>query len=291
MFEWLYLVLISSVFMGVSTIIEKYTLKDEHASVYSSSFALITFILSLIFLPFANFHIPIIDIIYIYINALLSTITYLLTARVFKHGNLSISAPVLSSLPMAFIVIISLIALNEKLTLLQYAALAIIIVSSYFIVFKSGKKGIPSFDNKKYAYMLIIISFIMGISTVLMKYIFIEKVNVFTFLILAEFFISMNYLIYMSIRYGGIKEVYGNVKNYKKKIGTISVLTIIYRVTYYFSASLMLISIVAPIRNSIYVIITALFGGIIFKEQGLKRKMFIIVIMLIAVYYISISVG
>ncbi|ASI13744.1 DME family DMT superfamily transporter [Candidatus Mancarchaeum acidiphilum] len=289
MYEWLYLVLLSSTFMGISTIIEKYALKEQHASAYSASFSILTFFISLVFLPFAKFNIGIVTVLYIYVNSLLSTAGYLLSARIYKHGNLSISAPVMSSLPMVFIIIISFFALGEKLSLFQYLALAVIIACSYLIIFKDGGK--QAFDGRKYIYLLVVVSLIIALGSVLMKYLFMSNLNEFTYIILMELFISLNYMVYMTKKYGGVKEVYSNLTHNFSKIGTISLFTVAYRITYYFSASLMLISVVAPFRNSIYVIITTLAGGIIFKESGLWRRLILVAIMLVAVYYISISVG
>ena len=41
MISWYYLVIISSIIMGVSTIVEKYALKNEHATSFSASFSIV----------------------------------------------------------------------------------------------------------------------------------------------------------------------------------------------------------------------------------------------------------
>ena len=54
MIEWYYLVLVSATLMGFSSVLEKYMLKQEHASAYSASFSIMTAVMALVFLPFAE---------------------------------------------------------------------------------------------------------------------------------------------------------------------------------------------------------------------------------------------
>lgn len=274
--------------MGASSIIEKYALKDEHASAYSSGFAIVTALLALIFLPFANFSIKLFEIPLLYIISLISTATYLFTARIFKHGNISVASPIFSSLPVLFIVIMSAMTLNEYLKPIQYLIIAIMVITTYFLMTFGNKNGSKAFEKTKYIYLIVLTSFLGAVGAIILKYLLNLGMNIFTILIFIELFMAINFTAYMKLKYGGPKEVISNLKKYKKSIVAISSLTTLYRLTYYAAASLIFISLVSPIRNSIYIVITTVAGGVIFNEKGIKKKLILSSILIICAYYLSV---
>ena len=286
MISWYYLVIISSIIMGVSTIVEKYALKNEHATSFSASFSIVIAIFSLVFLPFAKFNINIYELLIIYVMSVLSALSYLFNARIYKHGNISVSTPVLSSLPQLFIVLLAFIFLGEKLTILQYLAIAVLLVATYFLIAPKSAKKYKQFDSKKYVYLLVLNTLIMAAGAILMKYILNLGVNLYTMFILLEVFIAINMAVMISIRYDGVKEEFSNLIKNRKIIFSIAILSLLYRIFYYASLQLAYVSLASPLRNSISVIITIVIGGIVFQERNLKRKLAITAIMLLMVYFI-----
>ena len=284
MLAWYYFVLISSVLMGVSTIIEKNTLKNEHAAAYSAAFTIIILPLSLIFLPFANFHITLYEVAVIYIVSLISTSTYILSARAYRHGDISITSPLLSSVPVMFTVLFAFLFIGERLSVIQYASIVVLIVSSYFMVFDTGKDVRGGYNKGKYTAIILFDSMLMASGTVIMKYLFDLNVNIFTYLILVEYFIAFNMVLLMLFRYDGLREIASNIKRYKAPILAIAVLTTLYRVTYYLAAAPAAIGLVYTLRNSVYVLITVAIGGILFSEKKLASKTLLSAIIIIAAY-------
>lgn len=284
MIPWYYFVLMSSILMGASTILEKKVLNTAHATAYSAAFTIIILPFSLLFLPFANFKISAYQLLLIYLVSLISTITYVLSARAYRHGNISVASPLFSSLPPMFTVIFAFLFINEHLSGLQYIAIAVLIVASYFMMFDTGKNIQDGYHRGKFATILILDSILMAAGTVLMKYIFNIEVNIFAYMIIAEYFIALNLVIYMVFRYGGLKEIVSNIKQYKIPIITIAILTTLYRVTYYLAALPVSISIVYPLRNSVYIVITVIIGGIIFGERKLALKAILSAVILVAAY-------
>ncbi|MCL4388030.1 DMT family transporter [Candidatus Marsarchaeota archaeon] len=283
---WYYLVIISSIIMGASTIIEKYALKNEHATSFSASFSIVIAAFSLIFLPFAKFNINVYGLLIIYLMSLLSTFSYLFNARIYKHGNISVSTPVLSSLPQFFVVLLAFVFLDEKLTILQYFAIAILLIATYFLIAPKSIKRYKQFDSKKYVYLLILNTLLMAIGGILMKYILNTGVNLYAMFILLEVFIAINMTVMISIRYNGIKEEFSNLVKNRKIIFSIAILSLLYRIFYYASLQFAYVSLASPLRNSISVIITIVIGGLVFHEHNLKRKLAITAIMLLMVYLI-----
>ena len=73
--------------MGVATLAEKYALKIEHATAFSSALTPIVAVLSLVFLPLATFDISAEQLIILILLSILNSYVFLLSARVFKHGE------------------------------------------------------------------------------------------------------------------------------------------------------------------------------------------------------------
>jgi len=284
MIAWYYFVLASSVLMGISTILEKKTLKNEHAAAYSAAFTVIILPLSLLFLPLAKFNITLFELAVIYIISLLSTITYVLTAKVFRHGNISVASPLFSSLPVMFTVVFAFLFLSEHLQLAQYVSIAVLIVASYFMVFNTGSNVEAGYGKGKYATILLLDTIIMAVGAILMKYLFLLQVNVFAYLIIGEYFMALNLFVFMSFKYGGAREIAENIKKYKIPILTIAVLTILYRVTNYIAVYSAEISLTSPLRNSVNVLITVMIGGLIFGEKKLKVKLLLSAVIIAAAY-------
>lgn len=288
MLAWYYFILISSTLMGVSTIIEKRTLKKEHAAAYSAALTILILPFSLIFLPFANFNISMYEIAVIYAISVVSTTTYVLSARAYRHGNISITSPLLSSLPVLFTVIFAFLLINESLSILQYASIAVLIVASYFLIFDTGKGTDGKYKGGKYAAIMLSNTMLMALGTIFMKYLFNIGLNIFTYLIVVEYFIAFNLIVLMVFRYGGLNEIKLNIKQYKAPIIAIAVLTTLYRVSYYIAVLPTAVSLAYPLRNSVYLLITVVLGGVLFGEKRLALKLSISAI-IIAASYVLIS--
>ncbi|MGC8585971.1 MAG: EamA family transporter [Candidatus Micrarchaeia archaeon] len=277
MIAWYYLALLSSLFMGFSTLIEKRALKTEHPTAYSASFTTLIAIASLVFIPFANFHISIRNIAILYVLSVISTSTYLLTAKVYKHSSVSVATPILSSMPMLFVAILALAFLGERLTVVQYTSISVLIVSTYLILKRHDE------PPRKYITMLFLITFLSGIGFTVAKYM-LGSINAFTFLIVSEIFIAINMIAYISIKFGGVREVISNTKEHIVPIASLVVLAILYRLTFYFSLYTAAVSLAMPLRNTINVLIIVIGGGILFKEDGILKKVILGIVMVLCAY-------
>ncbi|MDE1850242.1 MAG: EamA family transporter [Candidatus Micrarchaeota archaeon] len=288
MIEWYYLVFISSVLMAAATILEKKTLKAEHATQYSAAFSWIIAIASLVFLPLVDLgQISPLQWILLLVGSMLASASYLISARVFKHGSLSVATPVSSSLPLFFIVIFAYTYLGERLSLMQYAALAGLILATYFLLF-NGKnlKGKKDFDSSKYKYFLVVNAVLAAVGTIIGRYQLLN-INIFSFMVIMQLLMAVEFAIFITIKYNGVREIVQTARTYKFVLLAIVLLTIAYRLTYYDVLTLpaVSVSIASNVRNSLFVIITVFFAGSMFKEQGIKRKM-LLGLLMVALSYI-----
>ena len=287
MIEWYYLVLISAALMGFSSVLEKYMLKDEHASAYSASFSIITALMALVFVPFADFNISLYAVALVFLISVVSTVSYILTARVYKHGNISVSSPILSSLPQLLIVVFAFMFLSERLSFVQYMSIAVMIIAAYLLLFKANSRKRAAFDKKKYVYELIVVIALMAIGGVLLKYL-LFYITPYTYIVLVEAFMALDMTVYMQLRYGGVKEIAHNMRIYRKPLLAIAVITMTYRITYYVAVSTTYVSLASPLRNTLSVVVTVLLGGMLFKEGNIARKLALAAVMLAAVYFLIV---
>lgn len=285
MLQWYYLALISSVLMGLATILEKRTLKAEHASAYSASLALLTAAVGLVFLPFFGFSMSLQSWIFTYIISFLLTIAYLLTARTFKHGTLSATSPLNAVLPILFTVVFAFILLGEQLSIIQYIGIGITIIATYMILFEKSRK--EDFGSNKYIYFIILSAVLTGLAGILFKYVLFST-NALLFVVVLQIFMAINMVFYMNFRYGGIKETLSNANIYKKELAAIVLLTVGYRMTYYVAVAMAPVSIVTPLRSTILVIMTVFSGSIMFKESRMRNKILLAVLILLGAYLMII---
>lgn len=288
--QWYYLVLISSVLMGLSTIIQKQTLIKEHASAYSASFSVIAAIVGLFLLPFAGYEsLPLWIWAMIALNALLSAGTYLLNSRIFKHESLSVASPIFSSLPSLFTVIFAFVFLGEQLSVVQYLSIGIMVAATYALMFQKDRRGFGAVGKKKYVIFIFATVIITAITAVQTKYILSNGVDYITFLIVSQALIAVYFLIYMQLVYGGLRETIRNLMRYKEAIISTAVLTNMYRIFYYLGITLAPIALVTPLRNTAYVLMTVVSGSVMFNEKDFGRRMVLSIVLLMALYLLVVG--
>ncbi len=286
MIEWYFLVVISGVLVGLSVVLEKDMLMSEHASAYSASVLVVAGLFSLLLIPFANFSINIYGLLLIVAASIFSAITYILSARIYKHGSVTVTSPVISSLPQFFIVLMAFIFLGEKLSLIKYVSIAVLLVAIYFMMFDSRSRK-ANFDKKKYVYILVIDAVLISASWALLKYV-LTGVDPIAYLVLLESFVAVEVLVYMHIRYGGVREIVSNIRAYKIPVVVVAALTLAYRAFYYIGVKSAYISLASPLNNAVGAIVAVILGWMVLKEEGIKRKLLLSAIMVVAIYFLVV---
>jgi drug/metabolite transporter (DMT)-like permease len=97
---------------------------------------------------------------------------------------------------------------------------------------------------------------------------------------------AIDMIVYMQLRYGGIKEIAHNIGAYKRPLLMIAAITLAYRISYYMAVSTTYISLTSPLRNTVSVVITVLLGGVVFGEKDIMRKLALAAVMIAAVYFL-----
>ena len=288
MIEWYYFALMSSIMLGLFTILEKFSLKQQHATAFASAFSFMAAILSLpLLLLSQSFALTWFELALVFANGVLIALTYLLAARVYRHGSVSVASAAFASLPSVFVVMLALPLLGETLTLTQYVSIAVITVVIYSLLFERGR--MKAFESDKYATMVVVRSFLVAVQAILTKYILTMGVDVFTFFVLSEIFVAFDFAVFISFKYGGVKEIAGTVKQYLLPIALMAVLTLGYGLAYYLSLAGADVSLVTPVRNTLYVVMTVLAGGLLFKEDEIEKKLALGAILLLFTYLLIVG--
>ena len=283
MLEWYYFALMSSLLLGIFTILEKFSLKEEHATAFASAFSFIAAILSLpLLLLSRNITFSVFQLVLVFANGVLMALTYLLAARVYKHGSVSVASAAFSSLPSVFVVLLALPLLGETLSYTQYVSIAVITVVIYSLLFDHRKEH--AFESNKYMAMILVRSFLVAAQAILTKYILSMGVDVFAFFVLSEIFVAFDFAVFISFKYGGIREIGATVRRYSLPITLMAVLTLGYGLTYCLSLMGADVSLVTPVRNTVYVVMTVLAGGLFFKEDEIERKLALSAVLLLFAY-------
>ncbi len=286
--DWYTLVLISSLIMGTATILEKHTLKAEHATAFSAVVTPLVALLSLVFIPLANFQLSVLQWVVMIGLGVLNAYGYLLAARVYKHGQMSVTSSLTSSLPVLFTIVLALLFLGEVLSIFQYFVILGMVVATYFLLFRKQRGGSPAFDGGKYAYELLLYSLVSAVGTITSRYLLIGM-DPFTFLILSGITMSVSFTILITWRYGGVSEIIDSVKRYKLPLAAQAILTLGYRVPYYIALTITPASLAMPFRNTFYVVVTVLLGGSLFKESGLARKLTLALLLVLFGYLLTLN--
>lgn len=282
MLQWYYLVTISALLITVATLIEKRLLKSEHAMSFSAASSAIAAITALIFLPFASFNLNIYQITLIFISGLLTATGYLFSARIFKHGEISTASPISNALPLLFIVMFAFLFLGENLQPIQYFGIAILIAATYLMMAEARATVSKSY-LRKYATFIVLISIVSAINAILIKYL-LFSINPYTYLILGQISMSICLFAMLHLKYNGVKDIINDIKNYKKGLAAMAILTPLYKSTFYVAIALAPISVASPLRTGLYVMLTVLAGGLIFNERNLRKKVVLAAIILISAY-------
>jgi drug/metabolite transporter (DMT)-like permease len=285
MIAWYYLVIVAAVFYTIATLIEKGTLAVEHASAYSASACLIAALFSLLLLPYANFNIGIYAFVLILVAASVNVAVYLLTARVYKHSNVTVSSPVLSSLPQLFVVVLAFFFLGEQLDLVKYVSIAVMLIAVYFMMFRTSSKHKRPFERNIYIYFLLGTAILAAVFNILLKFV-LTNVSPVTYLILLQCFMAIEMMAYMQLHYGGVKEVMRNTRKFSVPIVAAAAFTTAYRFFYYSAVSNTFVALASPLLNTFTAILVVLMGALIFKEGNMKKKLLLSGIMMVAVYFL-----
>lgn len=267
MYNWLWMTLASGILSGFYEIFTKKAVSKTPLlnvlAVYSlSNFLLVAYDFK------SAFTVDFTSIMLILLKSLIIFFGWLLTFAAIKGLPISIVTP-FGTLTPVFSILLGVLVLNEKLVLLQIIGISIMLVIYYFI----GKVGTIEVNGlfKNICLYLMIGGSILSASSALLDKILLKSINAGQLQFWFNFFVAIMYITAFLVNRARSKE---------KQPVSISIyiflmsLFLVVSDRIYFSALEMqnsVLSIALPVRK-ISVVISAIIGGLIFKEKNLKQK-------------------
>jgi drug/metabolite transporter (DMT)-like permease len=286
--DWYILAIGCAFLTAAANIVEKKTLMKEHAMSFSTSLAIMNVIVSLFFLTKINLNIPTPYYFYIYIASLFGTFGYLLFAKAFRHMEISIAAPLLNFSP-AILAILSYFFLGEGVGVWQMVGIFFLIVGAYIVEvdhnWKTLKDPFVKMFKSTYVKFIFIGLILYSVASLLDRFILrtnslgVHVVDPISYVFIAQLFICFNFIILSVVYYDGLSDIKVTFSKNIHWIFIIAIFSVGYRVLQAQAMAVAFASLVIPIKRT-STLITTIFGGRMFHEEGLGLKIIGTVILL-----------
>jgi drug/metabolite transporter (DMT)-like permease len=283
MINWWVLALISALFSGTASILEKKALFREKALSFSTLFAIFNLFLAIPFFFFINYsELTYLGISIIFIKSVLESLAFLCVMNGIKSMELSSAIPLLVLTP-GLVAIFAFIFLKENLSNLEIIGIVLLIIGTYILQLRRNQKIFDPFISlfKSKGYVYIIIALLTFTITSILDKAILKNFNVsvnafmgFQHLFLAIIFVS---LILMTKER---KIINRTLKRTGKLVLLISIITIIYRYAQLQAVKATQVALALSIKR-LSVFFAVVIGGKIFKEGNLMKKIIATAIMTI----------
>jgi bacterial/archaeal transporter family protein len=287
--EWLILVLISAVFLASRTILTKKILLKNDTLPLLFFVSLISTVVMIFFYKSISLDLTLVVYSLILLKSLVIAVAWFCIYQAYKNLDISTVSP-LRNLSPIFLIVLSLIFLGEKASLINYVRIFILIISAYMLETKSFSNLLEPFKFFKTKYFLLIIISMIGnsISAILDK-IILKSMNHHSLMFLFYLFLTIIYFIFIASR-KNIKslKLFSGVKNIIL-ILAISASALLADFSYFMAVTIpgTLIILIIPLRR-ISTFISTLLGGRLFHEKNLLHKSIICLVMVFAVFLITL---
>ncbi len=284
--NWFLLAFISAVFSAAAAVSEKKILFTINALDFSFLISIVTLFFSIPFFGMMEYSdIFSIRILILFLKTILSAAAFLYVMLSIKNLELSEALPLLALTP-AFVAISGIFFINDSLTSVEWLGIMLMVAGTYILEIKKGSKNLFEpfkviFNSKKYSYILI--ALILFTITSLLDRVLLRSYNLppYTFMAFQQLFYALIFTVIVLVRY---KNISMPIKEVNKKIFyliiLVSLFTVVYRYTQIEATKLAPVALVLSVKR-ISVLMAIIFGGKLFKDANLYRRIIAAVIILI----------
>ncbi|KYK24624.1 hypothetical protein AYK26_03550 [Euryarchaeota archaeon SM23-78] len=288
---WVIFVLLAAIIASAASIVEKKTLRKQHAMEFSAILAIFAALITFPLWFIADINaLSLTAIYFIYGAAFCSSIAFVFVAKALRHIAISVTSPFLVFGPL-FTAIIAAIVLGERLTFVQGLGIAVLIIGAYTLESHGHQNLLEPLKHifkSKYIRYIFIALLLYGVSAVLDKKILGTPADgglgipVLTYMPLVHFFLAINLIVMMLLFHDGFTGIGKGIKQNWKWVFVVAVLTVGYRLSQQYAVSLpgVLISLVIPIKR-LSALFSTIIGGGLFHEENILRKSLACVVMII----------
>ncbi len=279
----------AALFHSVSTILGKRELIKEHSTEFLTIHVFFIGLLSLLIIPFVNFGISLYTLIFLILIAIIFLEASIFSTKALKHMEISVVVP-LTNLSPLFLLLLAYIFLGEKLAGIQFVGILFLIFGAYMIESDHKAKNVilpfKKILKSKYFHYVVISMILFSIISIAEKYLLdeglIDPISMLFYLAIFGSVTVLFFQLFFFRNYKGVKRAF------KISRGPIFISAVAFLLTaafHYMAISLMLVSIVIPIKR-LSTLISTIIGGEFFHEKYILYKSIACVIMLLGVFMI-----
>lgn len=287
---WLLIIFIAALFLGLNNVLLKNCLRKEHTMPTIFSISAVVALLSLVFYKKIDFS-PSLDVmILILIKSMLLGFVWYLMFNTLKRMDISEHAP-LRNLSSIFLIIMSYFFLGERLSVMQYIGIMIIIIGAYVLELHHITHFFEPFKKMadKNILKLFVALILMSVCAIYDKLILVNMgLNITTLLFFNHSIVAVFFLIMIFFN-GYIKDIFVPFKQDLPLVFIISIMAVIADMSYFFVAALATvpISLIIPLKRFSN-LISVVLGGRFFHEERLMHKATSCCIMIFGVFILFI---
>lgn len=287
---WLFFALLTAFLSSLAALAERRALYRIHSIDFAAAIAFTTAALTLPVLFTADWNkVTPLVLGFIFILSFVSAMAFLSVTRGVRHMEISLSSPLFLLGPI-ITTIFAFIILSERITLLQFLGMCVLMLGAYMLETKHLLRGKEFFANiweNKYSRYILFGLLLYGLTSVGDRIILGRMgVPVALYTAIIQLFIAIQFLILTYRFRGSPKASMQLVTKYWKSILIIALITVGYRVAQGYATAIASVGLVIAIKRSSN-LFTTIIGGEIFHDHDLWRKAFACIVMILGVCLIA----
>ncbi len=289
---WFVYAILSAFLGSLSAILEKRTLGSMHAIEFSAALSVCAALWSLPILftaSWANVDLKVIALIFVL--SIVAAFAFIGITRAVKHMEISTSSPLLLVGPF-MTAITAYIILGEKLTLLQWAGIALLAIGIYtletkhFFRFREFLANIFGDKYTRYIMFGLLLYAFTGVGDRFVIAHWHVAPTLYTALI--QLFLAFEFILITLYYRGGLLAPIRIMRSNWKSIVLIALLTTGYRLMQAEATALAAIGLVVAVKRSSS-LFTTIIGGELFHDKDILRKSIACLIMIGGIYLIALN--
>ena len=262
---WLWLIVISAVLLGFYDVTKKQALKrNDVLWILVCATALTTLFLS----PFLKAG-PASDHLRLLLKAVLVSLSWVSGLIAMKTLPLTTVSTIKASRPM-FVVLFSILLFGERLSLLQWAGVLLVLAALYLLSVSSRKEGIHFSRSKGIAWM--ILSVFTGVASALYDKVLLKGMEPLFVQSWSNLYVTLILAIMLIVKRLQSKEKFPSL-HWDWRLILIALLITLADAAYFIALRQdgAMLSVISMIRRS-SVLIPFIFGALVYKENNIKDK-------------------
>lgn len=279
---WYIFAFLAAIFTATAALLEKRSLLYEHAASFSAALSLVAFIITLVFLPVADFsNVTPLALMFMAGGTIIGAGSFLLVTKSVRHLEVSTVSPMLVTEP-AIVAILAFFLLREQLQVTQVFGICLLVVGTYLLETAATKEfngTISSFFTSRYVRYVFLAMLFYSISSLLDRVV-LSRLNLQpeAYMLIVHLFLVICFVGLVFVKYGGWRDIVNVFRANGYLILLIAVVTVTYRFFQVQAVALASIGLVIAIKRT-SALFTTIIGGELFHEHNLSRKVWACLVM------------